>query len=71
MCTLIRYLFFFFFFCFCFCSLFLFLVLLLSWMFESDCLNTRCFGYLICMYFVFLFLDLFSATEHISHGKAL
>ena len=45
--------------------------LLLSWMFEHDCLNTCCFGCLICMCFVFLYLHLFSATEHVSHGKVL
>ena len=26
---------------------------------------------LLCMCFVFLYLQLFSAVEHISHGKAL
>ena len=36
---------------------------LLSWMFEHDYLDTCCF--------VFLYLHLFSATEHASHGKAL
>ena len=29
------------------------------------------FECLICMRFVFLYLLLFSATEHVSHGKAL
>ena len=62
MCMLIRYLglwvlFFFF--------------LLLNWMFEQDCLGTCCSGCLICMSFVFLYLHLFSAIEHVSHGKAL
>ena len=28
--------------------------LLLSWMFEHDCLDTCCFGCLLCMCFVFL-----------------
>ena len=45
--------------------------LLLSWMFEHDCLDTYCFERLICMCFVFLYLHLFSAIEHVSHGKAL
>ena len=45
--------------------------LLLNWMFEHDCLDTCCFGCLICMCFVFLYLHLFSAIEHVSHGKAL
>ena len=29
------------------------------------------FECLICMRFLFLYLHLFSATEHVSHGKAL
>ena len=45
--------------------------LLLSWMFEHQCLDTHCFGCLICMCFVFLYLHLFSAVEHVSHGKPL
>ena len=48
-----------------------FFFLLLSWMFQHDCLDTCCFGCLIYMYFVLLYLHLFSATEHVSHGKAL
>ena len=44
---------------------------LLSWMFEHDCLDTCCFGCSICMSFVFLYLYLFSAIEHVSHGKVL
>ena len=40
--------------------------LLFSWMFEHDCLDTCCFGCLIC----FLYLHLFSAVEHVSRGKA-
>ena len=45
--------------------------LLLSWMFEHSCLDTCCFGRLICMCFVFLCLHLLSAIEHVSHGEAL
>ena len=45
--------------------------LLLSWMFEHDCLDNCCFGCLICTCFVFLYLPLFSAIGHVSHGKAL
>ena len=41
---------------------------LISWMFEHNCLDTCCFGCLLCMCFV---LHLFSAFEHVSHGKAL
>ena len=33
--------------------------LLLSWMYEHDCVDTCCFGRLICMSFVFLYLPLF------------
>ena len=40
-------------------------------MFEHDCLDTCCFGCLMCMCLVFLCLHLFSAIEHVSHGKAL
>ena len=40
-------------------------------MFQHDCLDTYCFECLICMCLVFLYLHLFSATEHVSHGKAL
>ena len=29
--------------------------LLLSWMFEHDCLDTYCFGCLICMFCIFVF----------------
>ena len=43
---------------------------MLSWMFQHDYLDTYCFECLICMCFVFLYLHLFSATEHVSHGKA-
>ena len=48
-----------------------FFCLLLSWMFEHDCLDICCFGCLICMCFVFLYLHLFSAIELVSHGKVL
>ena len=43
----------------------------LSVLFQHDYLDTCCFECLICMCFVFLYLHLFSATEHVSHGKAL
>ena len=39
---------------------------MLSWMFQHGYLDTYCFECLICMCFVFLYLDLFSATEHVS-----
>ena len=39
--------------------------------FLHDCLDTCCFGCLICMCFVFLYLHLLRAIEHASHGKAL
>ena len=42
-----------------------------GWMFQHDCLDTCCFGCLVCMCFVFLYLHMFSAVEHVSHGKAL
>ena len=44
---------------------------MLSWMFQHDYLDTYCFECLICMCFVFLYLHLFSAIEHVSHGKML
>ena len=44
---------------------------MLSWMFQHDYLDTYCFECLICMCFVFLYLHLFSAVGHVSHGKAL
>ena len=47
------------------------LFFMLSWMFQHDYLDTCCFECLICMCFVFLYLHLFSAIEHVSHGKAL
>ena len=46
-------------------------VLMFSWMFQHDYLDTYCFECLICMCFIFLYLHLFSAIEHVSHGKAL
>ena len=52
-------------------TLFVFCIFLTSLMFQHDCLDTCCFECLICMYFAFLYLPLFSAIEHISHGKAL
>ena len=54
-----------------FFSFFKYPSLLISWMFEHDCLDIYCFGCLLCMCFVFLYLHLFSATEHVSHRKAL
>ena len=44
---------------------------MLSWMFQHDYLDTYCLECLIYMCFVFLCLHLFSAIEHVSHGKAL
>ena len=44
---------------------------MLSWMFQHDYLDTYCFECLKCICFVFLYLHLFSAIEHVSHGKAL
>ena len=44
---------------------------LLNWMFGYDCLDTYCFGCVICMCFAFLYLHLLIAIEHVSHGKAL
>ena len=51
---------------FCGCSFFL-----LNWMFQHDGLDTTVFECLVCMRFLFLYLHLFSATEHVSYGKAL
>ena len=42
-----------------------------NWMFQLDYLDTYCFECLICMRFVLLYLHLFIAVEHVSHGKAL
>ena len=39
-------------------------------MFQHDCLDTCCFECLLCKCFVFLYLQLFGAIEHVSHGKA-
>ena len=47
------------------------LCFMLNWMFQHDYLNTYCFECLICMRFVFLYLHLFSAVEHVSGGKVL
>ena len=41
------------------------------WRDWYDCLDTCCLGCLICMCFVFLYLPVFSAIEHVSHGKVL
>ena len=41
---------------------------ILNWTFH-DYLDTCCFECLICMCFVFLYLHLFSAIEHVSHGR--
>ena len=43
----------------------------LNWMFQHDYLDTYCSECLICMRFVFLYLHLFSAIEHVSLEKAL
>ena len=40
-------------------------------MFGHDFLDTCRFGCLTCMGYIFLYLYLFSATEHVSHGTAL
>ena len=58
----------------CLWVLFLFcfgVFLLLNLMFEHDCLDTCCFGCLIRMYFVLLYLHMFSVIEHVSHGILL
>ena len=47
----------------------LFFFSLCSWMFQHDCLDTCCFECFLCI--VLLYLHLFSAIEHVSHGKAL
>ena len=47
------------------------ILFMLSWIFQHDYLDTHCFERLICMCFVFLYLHLFSAIEHVSQGKAL
>ena len=63
LCILIQYL--------GFMSFFVFVFFMFSWMFQHDYLDTCCFECLICMCFIFLYLPLFSAIEHVSHGKAL
>ena len=65
MCTLIRYL--------CFMGTYFFINLFNC---SVGCLRMivwtpAVFGCLICMCFVFLYLHLFSAVEHVSHGKVL
>ena len=35
---------------------------------DCDCLDKCCFGCLISMCFVFLYLHLFSETEHVSQS---
>ena len=52
-------------------SVFFFFKCLVWGMFEHDCLDTCCFDCLICVCFVVSYLLLFSATEHVSHGKEL
>ena len=44
---------------------------LLSRTFEHACLDTCCLGRLVCTCFVFWYLQLFIAVEHLSHRKAL
>ena len=51
-----------------------FLFVCFAWIFQHTCLDTYCFERLIIkLYacFVLLYLPLFSAVEHVSHGKAL
>ena len=64
MCAVIQYL------GFMFCFVFL-TALVLSCMIQHDCLDACCFECLVYMCFVFLYLPLFSAIQHVSHGKAL
>ena len=45
--------------------------LLYSWIFEHDCLDTCCFGCLICMCFIFLCLCLFIVIKLVSHETVL
>ena len=56
MCTLILFL------CFMGTQIFLNPFLLLSWMVEHDCLDTCCFGRLMYVCCIFLYLHLFSAN---------
>ena len=44
---------------------------MLNLMFQHDYFENYCFECLICMRFVFSCLHLFSATDRVSHGKAL
>ena len=39
-----------------------------DWMFQHNCWDASCFECLICMCFVFLYLPLFSAIEHVSRN---
>ena len=39
--------------------------LLISSTFENDCLDTCCLGCLICLCFIFLYLHLLNAIEHV------
>ena len=49
---------------------FAFFVCMLSCMFQLDYLDTCCFECLKCTCFIFLYLPLFSAVEHVLHvGK--
>ena len=43
---------------------------MLSWMFQHDSLIPAVLSVLYAC-FVFLYLQLLSATEHVSHGKAI
>ena len=55
----------------CFCFLFVFFKLHI-WMFQHACLDTCCFECLIIkLYACVLYLPMFSAVEHVSHGKVL
>ena len=44
---------------------------MLIWMFQHDYFDICCFECLIYMCFVFVYLHMFSAIKHVSHGKAL
>ena len=54
---------------FCGCSSFFFFFLIGC--FSMIVRTPTVFECLICMRFLFLYLHLFSAIEHVSHGKAL
>ena len=45
--------------------------LLFSWKFRHDYLDTCCFGCLLCMCLICLYVHLFNVVEHVSHGKAV